>query len=132
MVDGGSHNFISKRMERVLKATEDQRISLQVWRIPLEKIIINSLNERPEEAMGVYAKEDCSILAGMGKYIPEQMNHEITGEVSIEISDTTIPGLVLPEIVYNVKKKLGCIYVENHVLESMVLKRGQTVGLVTT
>ena len=31
-----------------------------------------------------------------------------------EISDKTIPGLVLPEIVYNIKKKLGCIFVENH------------------
>ena len=59
------------------------------------------------------------------------MNYEITGEVLIEISDKTIPGLVLPDIVYNIKKKLGCIFVENHNLESMILKRGQTIGLVT-
>ena len=75
------------------------------------------------------AKEDCSIPVGMEKYIPIQMNREITREVLIEISDKTIPGLVLPD---NVKKKLGCIFVENHNSESMILKRGQTIGLVTT
>ena len=67
---------------------------------------------------------------GMGKYILLQMNREITGEVLIEVSDKTIPGLVLPEIVNNIKKKLGCIFVENHTYGSMMLKRGQTVGLV--
>ena len=36
-----------------------------------------------------------------------------TEEVLIEISDKTIPRLVLPEIVYNVKKKLGCIFGED-------------------
>ena len=60
------------------------------------------------------------------------MNHEITGEVLIEISDKTIPGLVLPEIIYNIKKKLFFIFMENHNSESMMLKRGQTVGLVTS
>ena len=44
----------------------------------------------------MYAKEDCSIPMGMWKYIPVQRNGEITGEVLIEISDNTIPGLVLP------------------------------------
>ena len=34
--------------------------------------------------------------------IPMQTNRGVTGEVLIEISDKTIPGLVLPEIVYNV------------------------------
>ena len=68
----------------------------------------------------------------MGKYIPVQTNHDITGEVLIVISDNTIPGLVLPEVVYNIKKKLDCIFVENHKLESMILKRGQTIGLVTS
>ena len=68
--------------------------------------------------------------AGMGKYIPVQTNHEITGEVLIEISDKTILGLVLPEIVFYIKKKLGCTFVENHNSESMVLERGQTAGLV--
>ena len=76
--------------------------------------------------MGVYANEDCSIPAGMGKYIPVQTNREITGEILIEIRDKTIPGLVLFEIVYNIKKKLGCTFVENHNSESMVMKRGQT------
>ena len=41
--------------------------------------------------MGVYAKEDCLVPAERGKYIPVQMNGEITGEVLIEISDKTIP-----------------------------------------
>ena len=84
---------------------EEQMILSQVWRIPREKISVNTLNERPEEAMGVYGKEDCSIPARMGKYIPVQTNLEITGEVLIEISDKTIPGLMLPEIVFNTKKK---------------------------
>ena len=66
----------------------------------------------------------------MGKFILVQTNWEITGYVLIKISDKTIPRLVLPEIIYNIKKKLGCIFVENHNSESMVLKRGQTIGLV--
>ena len=65
----------------MLKTTEEQLILSQVWRIPREKFSINTLNERPEEATGVYAKENCSIPAGMGKYIPVQMNGEITGKV---------------------------------------------------
>ena len=85
-----------------------------------------------EETAGVYAKEDWSISAGIGKYIPVQTNLEITGEVLIEVDDKTIPGLVLPEVVYNIKKRLGWIFVENHDLESMILKRGLTVGLVTS
>ena len=56
------------------------------------------------------ALEKCSIPAGMGKYIPVQTNRGVTGEVLIEISDKTVPGLILCEIVY-VKKKLGCIFV---------------------
>ena len=38
----------------------------------------------------------------------------------------------MPEIVYYIKKKLGCIFVENHNPKSMVLKRGQNIGLVTS
>ena len=64
------------------------------------------IKERPEEAAGVYVMVDCSIPAEMGKYIPVQTNCEITGEVLIEIRDKTIPRLVLPDIVYNIKKKL--------------------------
>ena len=63
----------------------------------------------------------------MGKYIPVQTNREITRDVLIEISDNTVTGLILPEIVYNVKKKLGCIFVENHNSEPLELKRGQTI-----
>ena len=65
-----------------------------------------------------------SIPAGMGKYIPVQTNRGVTGDVLIEISDKTIPRLVLPEIVYNFKKKLGCIFVENHNSEPLMLKIG--------
>ena len=43
-----------------------------------------------------------------------------------------MPGLVLPEIVYNIKKKLGCIYVENHNAKPLMLERGWTIGLVTS
>ena len=43
-----------------------------------------------------------------------------------------MPGLMLPEIVYNVKKKLGCIFIENHNSEHILLKRGQTIGLLTS
>ena len=110
----------------MLNAMEDQMISVQVWRIPQERISVNRLSERLEEDVGVYAKDNCAIPTRMGKYIPVQTNCEITGEVLIEIKDKTIPGLVLPEIIYNLKKKLGCIFAENHNLESVMLKRGQT------
>ena len=102
LVEGGCHSFLSKRSGTVLRATKDQMISTQVWIILQEKISINTLSERLEEAVGVYAKDTCFIPTGMGKYIPVQMNREITGEVLIEISDKSIPGLVLPEIVYNI------------------------------
>ena len=57
------------------------------------------------EATGVYANNNCPIPTGMGKYIPVLTNHEITGEVLIEISDKTILGLVLPEIVFNFEER---------------------------
>ena len=132
LIDRGCHCFISLRSGKVLKATEAQRISTQVWRIPCERICINAVSERPKEAIGVYAKDKCSIPTGMGKYIPAQTNCGATGYVLIEICDKNIPGLVLPEIVYNVKKKLGCIFVENHNSEPLMLKRGQMIGLVTS
>ena len=59
----------------------------------------------------------------MGKYIPVQLNRGMTGDVLIDISDKTIPGLVLPEIVYNVKKKLGCIFVEKHNSKPLMFKK---------
>ena len=96
----------------------------------LEKI--NILRDGVEENVGVYAKEQCSIPAGMGKYIPVQTNREIQGDVLVKISHKTVQGLILPEIVYNVKRKLGCIFIENHNSESLYLKRGQTKGIVTS
>ena len=65
----GGNSFISLRSGKELKATEAQRIVTQVWRIPLERIRINAVSERPEEAVEVYANDKCSIPAGMGKYI---------------------------------------------------------------
>ena len=130
LVDGGCNSFISWRSGKVLKATKGQRISTQVWRIPCEKISVNVVNEQPVGAIGVYAQEKCLIPAGMGKYIPVQKNRGVTGDILIEISDKTMPGLKLPEIVYIVKKKLGCIFVENYNFEPLMLKRGQTKGLV--
>ena len=73
-MDGGCHSFISKKSGVVLPATKDKIISTQVWRIPLERISINRIQERPEEVVGVYVKDTCSIPAGMGKYIPVQNN----------------------------------------------------------
>ena len=68
----------------------------------------------------------------MGKYIPVQTNPGITRDVLIEISNKTLTGLILPEIVYNVKKKLVCIFIENHNSKPLKLKRVQTIGLVTS
>ena len=68
----------------------------------------------------------------MGKYVPVQTNREIQGDVLVEISDKTVAGLILPEIVYNVKRKLGCIFIENHNSVSLDLQRGQTIGVVTS
>ena len=68
----------------------------------------------------------------MGKYIPVQTNREIQGDVLVEIRDKTVMGLILPEIVYSVKKKLGCIFIENHNSEPLDLQRGQTIGFVTS
>ena len=66
----------------------------------------------------------------MGKYIPVQTNREIQGDVLVKINDKTVTGLILPEIVYNVKRKLGCIFIENHNSETLDLQRGQTIGFV--
>ena len=78
LVDGGYQSFLSKKTGQVLKTTDEQKISVQAWRIPRERSSINTLEERTDEVTGVYAKEDCSIPVGMGKYIPVQMNREIT------------------------------------------------------
>ena len=57
----------------------------------------------------------------MGKFISVQTNREITGDVLIEISNITVTGLILLEIVYNDKKKLGCIFIVNHNSEPLEL-----------
>ena len=61
-----------------------------------------------------------------------ETNREIQGDVLIEISNKTVVGLILPEIICNVKRKLGCIFIENHNSESLDLQRGQTIGVVTS
>ena len=53
LVDKGCHSFLSKRSGKVLKATQAQMSSMQVWRIPGKRISVNTLSERPEEAVGV-------------------------------------------------------------------------------
>ena len=63
------------------------------------EISINAVSERPEEVLGVNALDECFIPVGMGKYIPVQTNCGVTGDILIEISDKTVPGLVMPEIV---------------------------------
>ena len=67
----------------------------------------------------------------MGKYIPVQTNREIQGDVLVKISNKTVTGLVLPEIVYNFKKKLGCIFIENHNSESLDFQRGLKIEFLT-
>ena len=53
LVDGRCNSFVNPRSGKVWKATKEQRISSQVWRIPCEKINTNELRERPEEDVGV-------------------------------------------------------------------------------
>ena len=85
-MDGGCSSFKNRRLGKIRRVTREQEISTQTWRIPREKITINVLKDGVEENVGVYAKEQCSIPAGMGKYIPVQTNHEIQGDVLVEIS----------------------------------------------
>ena len=97
LVDRGCSSFENRRLGRKWRATKAQEISTQAWRIPRDKISINILQDGVEENVGVYAKEQCSIPAGMGKYIPVQTNREIQGDVLVEISKKTVPGLLLPK-----------------------------------
>ena len=62
-----------------------------------DKISINILQDGVEENFGEYATEQCSIPAGMGKYNTVQTNPEKQGDVLVEISDKTVPGLILHE-----------------------------------
>ena len=132
LVDGGRSRFENWRSGKIWKATREQEISTQTWRIPREKININVLKDVVEESVGVYAKEQCSIPAGMGKHIPVQTNLEIQGDVLVERSNITMTGLKLPEIVYNLKTKLVFFFIENHNSEPEDLQRGQTIRLVTS
>ena len=129
LVDGGCVSFEKQRSGKISRATKEQEISAQTWRIPREKMNINVLQDGVEENIKVYAKEKCSIPAGMGKFVP--VPTKIQGDVLIEISDNTVPGIILPEIVYNVKRKIGCIFIENHNSVSLDLQQGQTIGVVS-
>ena len=53
LVNGRCNSFVNRRSRKVWRATKEQRISTQVWRIPHEKININVLRERLEEDVGV-------------------------------------------------------------------------------
>ena len=77
LVDRGCHSFINKKSGVVLRATKDQMIPTQVWRILRERISINMVQERSEEFVGVYTKYACLIPIGMGKYIPVQTKRDI-------------------------------------------------------
>ena len=69
LVDRGCHSFLSKKSGTMLQTTKDQKILIKVWRIPQERISINALQERLEEATGVYAKDNyCSKSTDNKKY----------------------------------------------------------------
>ena len=114
LVDGGCVSFENSKSRKIWNATSDQEISTQAWRIPREKVTINALKDVLAGNVGVYAKEQCSIPAGTGKYIPVQTNQEIYEDVLIEANNKTATGFILSEIIYNARKKLGCIFIENH------------------
>ena len=42
-----------------------------------------------------------------------------------------MPVLILPEIVYYLKRKIVCIFIENHISVSLDLQRDQNIGVVT-
>ena len=108
LVDEGCSSFENWRSGRIWRVTREHEISTQTWRIPWEK------------------------TNGMGKYIPVQTNHEIQGDDLVEISDKTVMGLILQEIVHNIRKKLGCIFIENLNSEPLDFQRGQMIGFVTS
>ena len=49
LVDGICNSFVNQRSGKVWRATEEQRISTQVWWLPCGKIHINVFRERLEE-----------------------------------------------------------------------------------
>ena len=78
-MDGGCISFENQKSGKICRATREQKISAQTWRIPREKININVLQDGVEENIGVYAKEQCSIPAGIVKCVPVQTNFVIQG-----------------------------------------------------
>ena len=132
LVDGGCVSFENRRSGKICRMTSEQEISVQTLRISWEKMNINLLQDEVGENVRVLAKEKCSIPGGMGKYIPVQTNREIQGDNLVEISNKTVTGLILPEIVYKVKRKIGFIFLENYNSESLDFQRGQTIGVVTS
>ena len=67
LVVRGCSSFEHWRSGRIWREMREQKISTQAWRIPREKITINVLKDGVEENVRVYAKDQCSIPAGMGK-----------------------------------------------------------------
>ena len=63
---------------------------------------------------------------GWGK-TSRQTNHEITGDIFIKISNKTVMRLIQRQ-----EETIGYSFIENHNSESLELKRGQKIGLVTS
>ena len=55
LVDRGCISFENRRSGKIWRATREQQISAQTWRIPQEKININVLKDGVEENVEVYA-----------------------------------------------------------------------------
>ena len=53
LVDGGCISFKNQRSRKISRATKEQEISVQTWRIPREKMNINALQDRIKENIGV-------------------------------------------------------------------------------
>ena len=70
LVYGGCHSFKGKRMGRVLKATEDQMIWMQVWRIPHERISNQYIKQEAGRGPRHVCKGWLFISRGNGKINP--------------------------------------------------------------
>ena len=134
LVDKGFHDFINKKSGAVLGATQGSN--------DINPSVANPSGKDQHQYGTGEVRRGCGSICKKilvqfpqgreSTYSPVQTSHEIKGEVLIKISDKTIPGLVLPDVVYDIKKKLGCIFVVNHNPESILLKQGQTIGLATS
>ena len=102
LVDAGCVSFENSKSQQIWNTTSDQEISTKAWRIPREKVTINVLKDGLVENVGAYPKEQCSIPAGTGKYIPVQTSQEIHGNVLVEATNRTVTGLILPEMMAKV------------------------------